>query len=105
MADRKKTAEETQGGIQRILVQEWDPIDVRGIPEAKDEYDDYVGGVCRLLATGASPQEVAEHLAEIEVTTMGLPRRPIESVLPIAEKLCRLDVRLERKTIGARRRF
>ncbi len=97
MADRKKTAVEIQGGIQRILLQEWDPIDVRGIPEAKDEYDDYVGGVYRLLATGASPQEVAKHLAEIEVSTMGLPRRAIESVLPVAEELCRLDVRLERK--------
>ena len=97
MADRKEIAKEIQGGIQRILVHEWDPIGVQDIPEAKDEYDNYVGGVYRLLAIGASPQEVAEHLAEIEVTTMGLPRRDIEAVLPVAEKLCCLDVRLERK--------
>ncbi len=97
MADRKEIAKEIQDGIQRILLNEWDPIEVRGIPEAKGEYDDYVGGVYRLLATGASPQKVAEHLAEVELTTMGLPRRAIESVLPVAEELCRLDVRLERK--------
>ncbi len=97
MAARKEIAQDIQGGIQRILLQEWDPIGVKDIPEAKDEYDAYVGGVYRLLATGASPQEVAEHLAEIEVTTMELPRRNTEAVLPVAEKLCCLDVRLERK--------
>ena len=40
--------------------------------EAQDEYDSYVGGVYRLLASGASQDQVVEHLRQIETTRMGL---------------------------------
>jgi hypothetical protein len=55
----------------------------------------YVGGVYRLLASGASPQAVAEHLCAVERDQMGLdPARPVDLV-SVAEKLCRLNVTLE----------
>jgi hypothetical protein len=48
-----------------------------------------------LLASGASPQAVAEHLCAVERDQMGLdPARPVDLV-SVAEKLCRLNVTLE----------
>ena len=29
-------------GIRRILMEEWDPLGVDGVPEATDEYDSYL---------------------------------------------------------------
>jgi hypothetical protein len=34
------------GRLRRLLMREWDPIGVNGIPSARDEYDDYL----RLIA-------------------------------------------------------
>ena len=36
-------------GIRRLLMEEWDPIGVKGIPEAADEYDSYRGAVAGML--------------------------------------------------------
>ena len=58
-----------------MLLDKWDPIGVRDVPEAQDEYDGYVGGVYRLLTTGVSVPELAEHLVRIERDSMGLSAR------------------------------
>ncbi len=34
-----------QESIRQVLLREWDPIGVRDVAEAQDEYDGYVGGV------------------------------------------------------------
>jgi hypothetical protein len=51
---------------------EWDPIGVRGIPEAADEYDGYLGPLASRLREGASVDAVAEYLTEVEEDRMGL---------------------------------
>jgi hypothetical protein len=89
-------AREIQASIARLLRDEWDPIGVREVPEAAGEYDAYVGAVYRLLASGASKEVIAEHLAAIERDRMGLEGAQVVSLLPVAEKLVRLDVRLDR---------
>jgi hypothetical protein len=91
-----KRAQEIQVAIGQILLQEWDPIGIREEPEAQDEYESYVGGVYRLLAEGASPETVAEHLYLIEAEQMGYTQAKPVDLLPIAQRLCALDVRLER---------
>ena len=65
-------AQEIQDAIRQILLQDWDPIGVRDAPTAQDEYDGYVGGIYRLLASAASPEAVAKHLGAIETEQMGL---------------------------------
>jgi hypothetical protein len=86
-------AREIQDAIGQVLLRDWDPIGVRHVPEAHDEYDAYVEGVYRLLASGASPQAIADYLRSVETDQMGLtPARP-RDLLPIAERLCLLDVR------------
>ena len=82
---------EIQGGIRTLLLQEWDPIGVLEIPEAWDEYDAYIGGVYQLLASGADARAIAEHLLRIENLQMGLGSRSVESLLPVAERLCALQ--------------
>ena len=88
-------AQEIQDAIRQILLQDWDPIGVRDSPAAQDEYDGYVGGVYRLLVSAASPETVAEHLRAIETEKMGLEHTHPSALLSVAERLCRLSVRLK----------
>lgn len=90
----RQRAREIQQSIRQVLLHEWDPIGVAGIPEAQDEYDSYVGGVYRLLALGASDEQIAEHLWEIETVTMGLPAIERSRLHPVVQKLRTIDVRL-----------
>ena len=58
--------------VREVLLADWDPIGVRDIPQARDEYDEYATTIAQLLRAGASPAELASHLVEIEVNSMGL---------------------------------
>ena len=96
MDERTKRAKAIQESIRQVLLNQWDPIGVNDIPEAQDEYDGYVGGVYRLLASGASEEEIVQHLFRIEVETMGLgPVRPNSDYSrKVAQTLLRLKVAL-----------
>ncbi|MCA0199149.1 MAG: hypothetical protein LCH59_13700 [Proteobacteria bacterium] len=61
--------------IGEVLHYIWDPIGVAGVPQARDEYDGYVGPVFTLLRSGASDADVSEHLEQIVANRMGLPSR------------------------------
>jgi hypothetical protein len=54
----------------------WDPIGVRGIPEALDEYDSYAPPVLELLERGSQNEEVAAYLGRVECERMELPPHP-----------------------------
>jgi hypothetical protein len=58
--------------LRRILVEEWDPIGVREVPEAADEYDGYLGPLAARLREGASAEVIADYLTEVEEDRMGL---------------------------------
>jgi hypothetical protein len=58
--------------VRIALWRDWDPIGVNDTPEAQDEYDSYVGGVCSLLISGADAFKLRQHLAQIETVNMGL---------------------------------
>lgn len=90
--DRKR---ELLRWISDILQRHWDPIGVRDNPAAQAEYDAYVGGVYRLIATGASPRELAEHLARVETERLGYQDTDPKMLIPVAKKLLKLNVRLE----------
>ncbi|MGH7416911.1 MAG: hypothetical protein ACREKB_03950 [Candidatus Rokuibacteriota bacterium] len=94
MTSREERADEIQEQIKEVLLRDWDPIGVAEEPRAHDEYDAYVGGVYRLLASGAQPRVVAEHLARIEAERMGFTTVAAK-LLRVAQKLCALDVRLK----------
>jgi hypothetical protein len=95
MASKEERAQEVQRQIAEVLRRNWDPIGVRDEPAAQDEYDAYVGGVYRLLATGASARQIAEHLAQVEAKYLGFEDTNPKMLIPVAEKLLRLNVRLD----------
>lgn len=93
MDARHRRAQEIIRQIATILHDEWDPIGIRDEPACRDEYDSYVGGVYRLLASGASAVELERHFEKIAREEIGLGGAPARSVI---EKLLALDVRLNR---------
>jgi hypothetical protein len=91
---RGRRATAIQESIAQILLRDWDPIGVSDIPEAQDEYDSYVGGVYRLLASQCSADNVIDYLANIESQTMGLSPVAREKLRPVATRLIALNVSL-----------
>ena len=98
MRDRDARAREITAAIAAVLLKEWDPIGVRSNPEARDEYDHLVAGVYRLLVSGSTEHELAEHLSGLEAR-MGFSTPP-SKLLPVARKLLALDVRLESGSVA-----
>jgi hypothetical protein len=95
MESRERRAHAIQEAIRLVLLRDWDPIGVRDAPQAQDEYDGYVGGVYRLLASGATVSELAEHLLQIERESMRLsPRAKV--VVDVASRLKQIDISLDR---------
>lgn len=73
----KCQSRESRAKIRQILMDSWDPIGVRDVPEAQDEYDRYVGEVyVMLMDQRATEQAIASHLFDIAVNHMCLPDRP-----------------------------
>jgi len=65
--------------VGEVLHYVWDPIGVSGVPQARDEYDGYVGAVFTLLRAGADEPTISAHLLGIADERMGLPARKEQS--------------------------
>lgn len=87
MDQRARTARDIQTAIARVLLTRWDPIGVAAVPEASDEYDAYVGPICRLLASGASDDEIAQHLGGVETNELGVESSDWRMLIPVAHEL------------------
>ena len=70
------------------------------MPEARDEYDAYIGGIYHLLFNHAAEAQVINHLRELEEEQMGLSwpkgkrRANTEHLARVARELLEIDVRL-----------
>ncbi len=69
MNTEQKRARALHAAIAAILFEEWNPI---GCAVPRDEYDSYVGGLYRLLVSGATVPELAARLERLERESMGL---------------------------------
>lgn len=59
--------------VRKILLTEWDPIEVSGIPEAQDEYNVYADALSGMMTNQTlSADVVAQYLFEIATEHMGL---------------------------------
>lgn len=58
--------------IKKALLNEWDPIGIKEIKEASDEYDAYVGEIHKMLIARRSAREVFDYLWWLETKHMGL---------------------------------
>jgi hypothetical protein len=69
----KYQSRENRRRVRQVLMDHWDPIGVRDIPEAADEYDRYVGEVYVLLMDNrASEAEISAYLFATATEYMGL---------------------------------
>lgn len=95
MNSKQKRARDIQRLIADVLRHNWDPIGIRDMPETHDEYDAYVGGVYRLLVSGTTVRELAEHLVHVEAESLGFADTDPRMLTPVAKKLLKLKVKLE----------
>jgi hypothetical protein len=58
----KDESREVRCAIRRVFLEVWDPIGISDEPNARDEYDSYVGRAFELLTTGGSDKEIVEYL-------------------------------------------
>ncbi len=73
--------------IDRVLLQDWDPIGVADFFQAQDEYRSYCRGVYDVAVHTRSARAVAEHLLKVEQECIGLSSRSADAVLPVAQKI------------------
>jgi hypothetical protein len=72
MSDFRERARTSHEAIRGILLRDWDPIGVRDVPEAQDEYDSYVGQIYAMLFRRVPAQELVDFLWWVETEHMGL---------------------------------
>jgi hypothetical protein len=77
--------------IRVVLLEVWDPIGVGNIPEARDEYDCYLGPVFHLLTEGGTDEQILDYLWKLATEHMGLPATR-ESMLPTIAALRRISL-------------
>lgn len=55
----KKEIRRIQDEIRRVLVDVWDPIGIKGVSNAQDEYYAYIGGLFHILNRGGTEEELS----------------------------------------------
>jgi hypothetical protein len=68
--------------VRELLWREWNPLPA----SAEDEYDTYIMQVIGKIINGASPEEIAVYLGELDEELMGPPNREI-NFLGLAKRL------------------
>lgn len=68
-----------QNVIQKVLIEEWDPIGVGYLPEAQDEYDSYIPMIYELLILNKPKNEIFDYLWWAETQHMGLKGEKIKT--------------------------
>jgi len=58
--------------VDEVLHYMWDPIGVRGIAQARDEYYSYLPQVFSRLINNGSVEDIASYLVSVERDSMGL---------------------------------
>lgn len=76
--------------IREILMNHWDPIGIKQLPEAQGEYDLYVPDVEVLLSKRASAEVISEYLVWVEQERMGLTLRDNERISEATNELLKL---------------
>lgn len=93
MDAKTRRARLIQHKIAEVLHRNWDPIGVKDVPESLDEYDAYVGGVYRLLESGATVKEIAVHLVKVETDQLGFQDTQVKMLIPVAKRLLKIKSR------------
>jgi hypothetical protein len=82
--------DERRSAVRGVLLEDWDPHDVRRVEAAWGAYDGYVGTLVELIESGASEEGVMEWLHERERETMCFPSLGVERLRRVARRLIRV---------------
>jgi len=98
MSKHEDRARAYHQAIKRALLEEWDPIGVKGIPDANYEYDAYVQTVYKMLISRQSRAEIFDYLWWLETQHMGLTgdRQATEK---FADRLLEIPSEVESKMV------
>ena len=80
-------------GIDEILWNDWDPIGINLLPSSRDEYQNYIPVIFRMVMKSVSIQELEEYLDDVVRNRMGL-RSIKKSNQPVAKKIIALKNQL-----------
>ena len=58
--------------LRSVLMNEWDPIGIRRVPECWNEYDRYLKRVATLIHEGSTDQRLFSYLNWVEKDQMGV---------------------------------
>jgi len=86
-------AERYLTAIKAALLKEWDPIGVKDVPPAQDEYDSYAPHIYTLLTTRPL-HELSDYLWRLETEHMGLTGNR-QATERFAERLLRIPREIE----------
>jgi hypothetical protein len=65
-------ASHLQTAIKLALINQWDPIGVKDIPEASNEYDGYVPTIYNMLIQKKTKKDLFDYLWQVETEHMSL---------------------------------
>jgi hypothetical protein len=73
----KYQSRENRARVRELFIDEWDPIGVRGVSEATDEYDAYVAkAYVMLMDERATAEQITDYLWGVATEYMGLTPYP-----------------------------
>lgn len=76
--------------IDKILWEDWDPIGVNDIEEARDEYQSYTPHIFSLVIQGADKVKIKKHLSQLEKNDMGFGSSNNENIEKVVDKILNL---------------
>ena len=79
--------QDVERAIDRVLLDQWDPLGVREAPGEHEEYRRFVPGIYSLLARGGSDVQVARHLHQLERDELGHPELATRDLTPVVRTL------------------
>lgn len=66
MSERRDELRDLYRGVQRILFEHWDPIEINSNRNLFDEYDAYIPDILKLAQNGCSEDQMVVMLLEME---------------------------------------
>jgi hypothetical protein len=92
MAAEDRVALEAE--IGQLLLEQWDPNDMRSAPTAPAGYDSYAHEVYNLLARGASDTQIGRRLHQAEADELHHPELAARDLTPLLRALRKIEKRI-----------
>jgi hypothetical protein len=85
---------EIEGEIGQLLLDHWDPLGVRDLPEPRARYPEYAHEVYNLLARGASNAQIGRRLHQAESGELNHPELATRDLTPLLSALRLIEKRI-----------